>query len=226
MKGRANGFPILVDLAERRVAVIGGGAVAERKVRALIECGARVRVVAPGLTPGLAELASEGRIAHEARGYRPGDLEGAALAFVAVDDAAVSAAAARDAKGSGVPVNVVDRPELCDFFVPSVLRRGLLAIAVSTGGASPAWARNIRRRLEGEFGEEYARLFEALARVRRKLMAGRGAEVLDPARRRAAFERLADESLLELARSGGVEDIAAKLLELALGEPADGGPDE
>lgn len=214
---RVKYFPILVDLDGRRVVVVGGGAVAERKVRAVLECGGQVIVVAPELTGGLRDLAFAGRISHENRPYRPGDLVGATVAFIAVDDAEVSRAAAKDAKASGVPVNVVDQPELCDFIVPAVLRRGRLAIAVSTGGASPAWARNIRDRLEDELGEEYGRLFEALARVRQKLLA----DTPDPARRRAALERLADESLVELARSGSVEDIVSELLRLAREEPRD-----
>lgn len=214
---RASYFPLLLDLAERNVTVVGGGKVAERKVRTLLECGARVRVVAPRLTDGLGELAAAGRIAHEDRAYAPGDLAGATVAFVAVDDPRVSAAAAEDARRAGVLVNVVDRPELCGFIVPSVVRRGLLSIAISTAGASPAWARRIRERLEKEFGEEYARLFEALARVRREILA----EIPDPARRRKAFVRLADESLVELARSGSEEELAAALLALAREEAAE-----
>ncbi|MHC4200836.1 MAG: precorrin-2 dehydrogenase/sirohydrochlorin ferrochelatase family protein [Planctomycetota bacterium] len=108
-------------------------------------------------------------------------------------------------------MNVVDRPELCDFIVPSVVRRGLLSIAISTAGASPAWARRIRERLEKEFGEEYARLFDALARVRKALLA----EIPDPARRRKALVRLADESLVELARSASEDEIVTELLRLA-----------
>ncbi|MHC4503212.1 MAG: precorrin-2 dehydrogenase/sirohydrochlorin ferrochelatase family protein [Planctomycetota bacterium] len=208
---RASYFPLLVDLAGREVTVVGGGKVAERKVRTLLECGARVRVVAPSLTGGLAELATAGRIAHEDRAYEPGDLAGATVGFVAVDDPRASAAAAADARRAGVLVNVVDRPELCDFIVPSVVRRGLLSIAISTAGASPAWARRIRERLEKEFGEEYARLFDALARVRKALLA----EIPDPARRRKALVRLADESLVELARSASEDEIVTELLRLA-----------
>ena len=214
---RAGHLPLLLDLAGRNVTVVGGGEVAERKVRTLLECGARVRVVAPRLTDALRELAAAGRMTHEDRAYAPGDLTGATVAFVAVDDPRVSAAAAEDARRSGVLVNVVDRPELCDFIVPSVVRRGQLSIAISTAGASPAWARRIRERLEKEFGEEYARLFEALARVRRELLA----EIPDPARRRKALTRLADESLVELARSGSEEELVAELLRLAREEAAE-----
>ncbi len=203
----ADYFPLFLDLRGSRVVVIGGGAVAERKVRLLLECGADVTVVAPQLTSGLRELAADGRLRHEARAYRPGDFDGAVLAFVAVDDPEASEAAAKDAEAAGVLVNVVDRPDQCGFIVPSVLRRGRLTIAVSTGGSSPAWARKIRERLEAEFGEEYARLLEAAARVRMRCLS----EIPDPARRREALERLADDSLLDLARSGDVEELVREM---------------
>lgn len=203
----ADYLPLLLDLDGKRVVVIGGGTVAERKVRSALGCGADVRVVAPQLTSGLRELAAHGGLRHEARAYRSGDFRGAVLAFVAVDDPEASAAAAKDAEAAGVLVNVVDRPDQCGFIVPSVLRRGRLTIAVSTGGSSPAWARRIRERLEAEFGEEYARLLEAAARVRRRCLE----EIPDPARRRRALERLADDSLLDLARSGDVEELVREM---------------
>jgi precorrin-2 dehydrogenase/sirohydrochlorin ferrochelatase len=203
----AHYFPLFLDLDGKRVVVIGGGGVAERKVRSVLECGAKVTVVAPRLTTGLRELVSRGRISHEERAYGSGDLDGLVVAFVAVDDPEVSAAAAKDAEAAGVLVNVVDRPEQCGFIVPSVLRRGLLTIAISTGGASPAWAKRIREGLEGEFGEEYARLLEAAARVRKRNLE----EIPDRARRREALERLADDSLLALARSGSVEELVRKM---------------
>lgn len=204
---KAGYFPVLVKLEGTRVVVIGGGAVAERKVRSALECRASVTVVAPELTPGLADLAAGGRIAHDARAYGSGDLDGAALAFIAVDDPDVSVRAAKDAEAAGVPVNVVDRTELCGFIMPSVLRRGRLAIAVSTAGASPAWAKKIRERLEDEFGEEYARLLEAAARVRRRCLS----EIADPVRRREALESLADDSLLDLARSSSAEELVREM---------------
>jgi precorrin-2 dehydrogenase/sirohydrochlorin ferrochelatase len=204
---KAYHFPLLLDLDGRRVVVIGGGAVAERKVRSVLDCGAVVTVVAPELTVGLRELASSGRLKHEARAYRPGDLDGAALAFVAVGDPEVSAEAAKDAEAAGVLVNVVDRPEECRFIVPSVLRRGHLTIAISTGGASPAWARKIRERLEGEFGEEYEKLLDAAARVRKRC----GEEIPDPARRREALSGVAGDPLLDLARSSSVEELEREM---------------
>ncbi len=196
-------FPVLMTLDGAAVVVVGGGAVAERKVGALLECGARVTLVAPRLTPQLARLAADGQVSHAARPYDPGDLANAVLAFVAVDDPLVSAAVARDARRLRVPVNVVDRPELCTFIVPAVMRRGRLTIAVSTRGASPAWASRIKRRLSEDFGEEYGRLFEALAAVRRRCRE----EMPEPSRRRQILHGLVDDALVELARTRDVPEL-------------------
>jgi precorrin-2 dehydrogenase/sirohydrochlorin ferrochelatase len=196
-------FPLLMTLQGFRVVVIGGGRVAERKIASLLECGASVEVVAPDLRPGLLELAEAGRITVTRRAYQAGDLSGAVLAVAAIGDLETGAAVAGEAARLGIPVNVVDRPELCTFIVPSVLRRGPLTIAVSTGGASPAWARRIREGLENEFGQEYTRLFEALGSIRRRCQR----EIPDPDQRRDILERLADDAVLELARAVGPERL-------------------
>ena len=140
-----------------------------------------------------------------------GDLDGAVIAFVAVDDPETSARAARDARAAGVQVNVVDCPAMCDFIVPSVLRRGRLAVAISTGGASPAWARKLRKQLEAAIGPEWEQLMDALASVREKLMD----EMPDPAERRAALIGLADDKCLELARGPESPKLAEALLGMA-----------
>ncbi len=199
---------MMMDLRGRPAVVIGGGAVAERKARSLIDCGARVTVIAPELTSGLQGLVGEGALAHRARPYEPGDLDGAAIAFVAVDDDEASAAIAEDARSAGIPVNVADRPELCDFIVPSVVDREPLTIAVSTGGASPAWARKIREGLDAEFGDEYCRLLDAVEAVRRRCLK----EISDPERRRQALRSAADDAVLELARGLKGGDLESAIL--------------
>ena len=164
-------FPAFLDLRGRRCLVVGGGEVGERKVRALLECGARVSVVSPALTAGLAALVASGRIVNRARSFRRSDLRGCALAVATTGDPLVDAAVAEMARRWRVLVNVVDRPERCDFILPSVLRRGELQIAVSTGGRSPALAREIRRRLEKLFGPEYAELIARVGHERRRARA-------------------------------------------------------
>ena len=191
-------FPAFLDLRGRRCLVVGGGEVGQRKTRTLLECGAHVTVVSPAVTPGLAALAAGGRIEHRARAFRRSDLRGRALAVAATGDSRVDEAVAAVARRSRVLVNVVDRPNHCDFILPSVLRRGELQIAVSTGGRSPALAREIRRRLEGLFGPEYAELVRRVGAERRH---GRAAATT-AAGRLEAGERVARLALVPTTVSG------------------------
>ena len=173
-------FPLFVELQGRPCVVLGGGAVAERKVESLLAAGAVVTVVSPALSPALATLASGGRIAHVARPYAEGDLAGAALAFAATDDGVVNADVAREGRARGVWVNAADDPAHCDAILPAVVRRGAVTVAVSTGGASPALARAVRERIEAALPEAYGPLAEVAAEARRELRAsGRRASAED-----------------------------------------------
>jgi len=156
-------YPIFLDLSGRRCVVVGGGEVAGRKARKLLQARARVVVISPEMGAELESVAVE---VHR-RPYREGDLEGAYLAFAATDSREVNAAVAREARERGIPVNVADRPSDGDFALPSTLRRGALQVAVSTGGASPTLARRIRDELEEVFGPEWAGVVEELHRNRR-----------------------------------------------------------
>jgi len=170
-------YPLVVDLARRACLVIGGGVVAERKVEGLLAADASVTVVSPTLTPALATLVRDARIRHVRRRYRRGDLAGFTLAFAATGDRRVAAAVAREGRRRGVWVNAADDPAHCDFFLPSVLRRGPLLVAVATGGASPALARAVREEIEQLLTPDYAALAEIVAGVRRELRArGRRAD--------------------------------------------------
>jgi precorrin-2 dehydrogenase len=164
----ADYFPVFLDLRGRRCLVVGGGEIGERKTRALLECGARVTIVSPVLTPGLAALAASGGLVHRARPFVRSDPRGCALAVAATGDPRVDRVVAAAARRWRALVNVVDRPQHCDFIVPAVLRRGELQIAVSTGGRSPAIAREIRRRLERGFGPEYGELISRAGEARRR----------------------------------------------------------
>ena len=159
-------YPIYLNLKNKRVVVIGGGEVAERKVEALLEAGALITLISPDITPRLDSLAQEKRIQIHRRVYAPGDCTGAALVFSATDDAAVSAAVFADAEKAGALVNTADQPSLCDFILPAVVRRGKIAIAISTGGASPGLAATLRAKIEAFIGPEYAQLAELLAQAR------------------------------------------------------------
>jgi siroheme synthase-like protein len=180
------GHPVLLRLAGRRVVVIGAGAVAERKLQALLDSRARVSVVSPLTSARVEAWAAAGAIELRRRSYRPGDLAGACLAYVATDDPAASRQAWGEAQERGVWINVADQPGLCDFFAPAVVRQGDLTIAVSTNGASPALARRVRERLEGEFGPAYAQALAVLRGERARLLR----EEPDPERRRLALQAL------------------------------------
>ncbi len=165
-------FPAFLDLRGRRCVVVGGGPIGERKTRDLLASGASVVVVSPTMTPGLTALVAAGLVVHRARRFRRWDVRGCAVVIAATGEASVDAAVATEARRRHALVNVVDAPAHCDFIVPSVLRRGPLQIAVSTGGRSPALAREIRRRLEPMFGAELGALVEEIGRQRVRARAG------------------------------------------------------
>ena len=159
-------FPVFLNVWRKKCVVVGGGQVAFRKVRMLLDCGASVRVVSPVLHPGLSELADKKSIQVIRRNYKPGDLKGASVVIAATDTQQTNRKVAEEAGRVSALVNVVDDPEPSDFIVPSLLRRGNLSIAISTGGMSPALARKIRTRLEESFGKEYASVVSLVEETR------------------------------------------------------------
>lgn len=134
-------YPIFLNLRDRPVVVIGGGKVAVRKIRGLLESGAVVTVISP-------EMMEEMPVIWKKRRYRRGDIRGAELAFAATSDRSVNARVADEAKSLGVYVNIADALDECDFIVPSRVRRGPVQIAISTGGNSPRLAKQLRKQLE------------------------------------------------------------------------------
>jgi precorrin-2 dehydrogenase/sirohydrochlorin ferrochelatase len=196
-------YPLFLDIARRRCVVIGGGNVAERKVDRLLACGASVEVVGKCLTPALAELVREGAIVNHAADYHEDQLHGAFLVIGATDSDAVNERIARDARARGIPVNIVDDPARCDFILPSVVERGDLAIAVSTGGRSPALARKLRTELERAYGPEYASLVAILGELREKVIAGGRPS----AENRALFEAVVSSDILDHIRAGRWERV-------------------
>ncbi|NOT55763.1 MAG: bifunctional precorrin-2 dehydrogenase/sirohydrochlorin ferrochelatase [Deltaproteobacteria bacterium] len=161
-------YPVFFDLTQRPCVVIGGGVVAERKVAGLVEAGATVTIISPDLTRSLQRQAESGVVGYRARRYQSGDLSGFFLAFTATGDAHVDTLIFAEGRATGVLVNSADDPARCDFFLPAVIRRGDLAIAVSTGGSSPALARVMREELQAMVGEDYTLLMEIAAAVRRE----------------------------------------------------------
>jgi len=172
-------FPLFISLKAKRVLVAGGGEVAFRKVSQLLEFGAAVRVVSPEWGRQLRLLAESGTIAALQRPYSGGDLSGAVLAVAATDSRAVNRQIHDDAAALHIPVNVVDDPELCSFYFPSIVRRGPLVFGISTSGLYPLLAKSCRQRIESEFPAAYGLLTELLGQYRLRLTgAGMESEAL------------------------------------------------
>jgi precorrin-2 dehydrogenase/sirohydrochlorin ferrochelatase len=208
-------YPMLVDLTGKRCLVVGGGSVAERKVTLLVECGAEVEVVSPAMTSRLAALAATGAVRLRRRRVRASDLAGAFLVVVATDDRDVNREVAGRVRGAGGLVNVADDPEACTFLVPSVLRRGDLTIAISTGGGSPALAKKLRQRLEQTVGPEYEAYLSALRLLRERARQA----IADPEARQAVFRRAVESDLFERAARGDAAAVAACIQELLQAAP-------
>ena len=203
------GYPAILMLDGRLGVVIGGGAVGERKVRTLLEAGARVKVITPEATPRLRKLAGDDTIELIERSYQRGDLKGAAVVIASTDERAVNQAIYEEALDEGVPVNVVDDPPHCTFIAPSIVRRGDLMIAISTGGTNPAMAVRIRERLEKEFGPEYEAYFDLIKRLKAEVE-----QATTQQERADAWYRVADSNVLDLVRAGKIDKAYARAVEL------------
>jgi siroheme synthase-like protein len=162
-------YPIFLNIRGRKCVVVGGGQVALRKTRTLLEHGGHVEVISPKLCTELSGLVENEKMTVTQRRFQPGDLKGAFIAMATTDDDSINREVAREAKESGVLVNVANDMVNSDFIVPSSLSQGDIMIAVSTAGKSPALARKIRTRLEKDLDEEYAALVEIIDEVRAEL---------------------------------------------------------
>ena len=159
-------YPVFLDLTGKKCVIVGGGLVAERKCRSLIKTGTLITVIAPEITKGLRTFKDKGVIRHIGRAYRKGDIASANIVISATGSRETNERVARDAQSLHKLVNVVDTPDLCNFIVPSVFRRGMLSIAVSTGGVIPAFAKEIRKELEDIYGPELEGKLKAIGKMR------------------------------------------------------------
>jgi precorrin-2 dehydrogenase / sirohydrochlorin ferrochelatase len=200
-----NLFPMFVKLEGRQVLVIGAGRVGEEKIEGLLGTGARIRVVALDARPVVREWARAGKIELELRAFSPDDLDGAFLAVVATSSRTLNERAYFEAQRRSVLCNVVDVPDLCDFFYPSVVRRGDLQIAVSTSGQSPSLAQKIRQQLEKQFGPGYAAWVAELGATRKLVLASD----LEKERKLDLLHSLASREAVEAALAEQPE-LAAK----------------
>jgi siroheme synthase-like protein len=198
-------YPAILDVAGRDAVVVGAGKVGEGKVRGLLNADANVKVISLTATDQVREWASAGRIQLEERTYESSDLDGAFLVIAATQDNDTNVRVFEDAEARQMLCNVVDVTHLCNFILPSIVRHGDLAIAVSTGGASPAMARRIRISLEQCYGDEYAVALELLGSLREELKA----MYPEPDDRKVLFERMVYSDFMDLVRAGDVERIEA-----------------
>ena len=187
-------YPINLRMEGRRCAVVGGGQVAWRKIVRLLDCGARITVIAPRLDPRLEAMAKEHKLVWERRTYSSGMLKGFFCVFCATDSHEVNRQAADEARGGGALVNVASAPELCDFTLPGVVRRGPLQFSVSTDGASPGFARLLREDMEKRYHEGFAD-FAAFLQGQRQLLMERGG---DSHSREAVWQHLLNEDIVKL----------------------------
>jgi siroheme synthase-like protein len=207
-------YPIHLDLKGRQVLVVGGGTVAEGKVRQLISAGARVRLVSPTIEGTFERLISEALIEHRPRGFVEADLEGASLVISATDDSDVNETVSRAARRRRIWCNVVDRPRLCDFITPALVVRGELQISVSTGGGSPTLAQRVKREIAALIGDEYGELLEIATGMRAEAKES----VKDSERRTELLRAFVESDAINLLREGRGEDARRLAHQLLKGQ--------
>jgi len=198
-------FPMFLKLTGKRCLVVGAGQVGESKIAGLLETGAHIRVVALEASASVRQWAQSGNIDLQLRHFQPEDLDGVFLAIVATSSRSLNERIYQEAQGRDVLLNTVDVPDLCDFFYPSVVRRGDLQIAVSTAGKSPSLAQKIRQQLEKQFGAAYAAWVAELGETRKLILASN----LEKERKLDLLHSLASREAVEAALAE-MPELAAK----------------
>jgi siroheme synthase-like protein len=163
-------YPVFLDITDKRCLVVGGGKVAERKVAMLLQFNARVIVVGPVMTKVLLKLGEEGKIEYFQRTYTTKDLDNTALVFACTDNSAINNKIKKEAARKNIPVNVADSPDVCDFIVPSIIRKGDLTIAISTSGELPLLSKKLRQKIEEIVTDDYLEYLQIIGEFRRHLM--------------------------------------------------------
>lgn len=200
-------YPVVLKLAHRLCVVVGGGGVAERKVRALLKCKARIRVVSPGLTFNLQKWADQGMFDYQKKRYQPGDLVGAFLVISATDQRDINESVAAECLSQDILVNVVDAPDQANFYVPATIFNGPLSIAVSTGGKSPLMARLIRQDIESHYGPDFGSFIDFLGIIRKDIIEN----VDNPVKRQKILSQLVDARSINLIREGCLEQAKERV---------------
>lgn len=184
-------FPLFIELRDRKCVVVGGGTVAERKIEALIEFGAKIVVISMEENGKIRDLERNGRIEVMEREYSSGDLDGAFLAIAATDNPKTNEEIYKDALKKGIFINVVDCPERCNFIFPAIVKRGDMVIGISTSGAYPALSKRIRQKLETLFPNG----FEVYLEILKDLRAKAGKRINDKEKRTEFLKKVLDDVL-------------------------------
>lgn len=203
-------YPIMLNIKGKKCKVIGGGIVAERKVITLIEHGALVTVISPLITEKLQKHYNKGKITIIKREYVYGDLEGCYMVYAATDDEETNKTCMRECRENGILLNVVDKPDMCDFIVPANINRGHLNISVSTNGKSPMLSRRIRENLERIFTDEYEEYLEILGEIRELVKR----EINDIEKRRKIFQQIVYSDIFDRYISGEELDLKEELYKI------------
>ena len=163
-------YPVFLDITGKKCLVVGGGKVAERKVAMLLQFKARVVVVGPVMTKMLLKFGEEGKIAYFQRTCTAKDLDNTALVFACTDNNAVNSRIKKEAARKNIPVNVVDSPDICDFIVPSIIKKGDLTIAISTSGELPLLSKKLRQKIEEVVTDDYLEYLHIMGEFRKYLI--------------------------------------------------------
>ena len=198
-------YPVFLNLTGRRCVIIGGGQIAEGKVSKLLDSGAKIIVISPNATQGIRDYADSGQIEYNLRKFQEGDLNGAFLVVAATNDRVVNQEIFEEAEKSGILLNAVDDMPRCSFIAPSIVEKGPITVAISTGGASPALARKLREKLEVSPALDWADATNMLSHARQIIKDKQIA--LDPQR----WQCCMTDELLTLIQAGH-EDAALEIL--------------
>jgi precorrin-2 dehydrogenase/sirohydrochlorin ferrochelatase len=204
-------YPVFLEIKDAPCVVVGGGEVAARKTAGLAGAGAVVTVISPKVTESLGRLVDNVQVRHLKRPFQRGDTRGACLVVAASSDRGVNKEVLEEARAAGIPVNVADDPGASVFIVPSVVRRGGLTVAVSTGGKCPALARRVRLEIEKAIGPEYGPLLEIMGRLRESLLK----KGLKGDKKDRIINELLDSDMHGLIKEGDLEGLERLLLEVA-----------
>lgn len=210
-------YPVYLNLRGRRCVIIGGGAVAEGKIARLLDSGAEICVVSPDATPGIRQFVADGAVRWEERKYKYGDLEGAFIAIAATNVREVNRRIFEEANERAVMLNAVDDPPNCSFIAPSIVQRGPVTLAVSTGGVSPALARKLRESLQASDDLAWADLSSVMAVVRSHLREEGLLSSIAPQRWQCCITR----ELLAMAQDGRDAEAAETLIAGLTGQLSD-----